>query len=1003
MTSPQSTLKPKFIGWNKPAIELVAERLKRELVPESPEQEGDGAPFPTALCGTLLVVPTAESGRRLRELTAELVGRPVLMPRITVPGNMLPAEDAADGLQMAAAWTKAVSEKAASESGSALFPARPPEGHEEDWVSAQAAELQQLDHQLEQHGIEIGDITRALRQNPRYAAVAQGETSRWEQFAELTREVERQLADWGLRSPKAARLAALGNLAVGQIPERVILACIPQLPEQGKRYLDRLMQLGCRVEIWVNAPEDLAPCFDEYGQPRYDGGKDSWNSLPIPVPDTCIEVAAHSRDMAARTVRWVHERLKAKVEEVALGALDTSCLPDLGSAFADAGWKMLSPSARVALGSAAGLLPSRLRDAADSLAGADAKPAAALLRNPLMLRLYYPENRGWRRFCAGLDTIEQQKFPSRADILLQMIEEQCGGIPGAVPYARHVIGTLMPGIRSRRKMAGTLMQLGTDMQNCFTDPETPHDQLAANLAAALKEYAGIVPDGDSCLCSAHTALSIIETQTAGQSITGLSHEDANIDALGWLEMIYAPGKYMVLAGLHEGCVPEAPSVDAYLPDSLRQGLGMACSAQRRARDSFILAALANARGENLHILVAKERPDGTPATPSSLLLRSEDKLVERINHLFKYPESPVALPPFERGNWYVGEGCRRTDAADAPPAHEHISLIQKDAGNRWENPEEHFSPTLLKRFLACPLRFWLNELLRLNPGDAYQETTGALGARDLGVVVHETIEQFVKRYSGNECDYPKDPPDTAAMQRAILEEFDSRLRSELGEDLPLSMEHQRRTYERKLQDFAELHAGDLQAGWVVMETEKKFSWKLDDKYPLELRVDRMDENRLTGELRVVDYKTGKTPPEEAHLEGMDDADAARYMKLMPEVPLWKDADGGYARWKDLQLPLYKECLQRQSGGKPVRTGYFIISKGTEPVEFAEWDITGAQVESALDCARGAMALIRGGRGLYSAEELGFDPSFSDFGSLAAGGDLKAMLNLPDFTNNSQEQ
>jgi len=73
-----------FLGWDRPAIELVAHRLLEGL--RNPQT---AAQYRRAT----VVVPTAESGRRLREYMAEKAGKALLMPRITLAGQLLTTGD----------------------------------------------------------------------------------------------------------------------------------------------------------------------------------------------------------------------------------------------------------------------------------------------------------------------------------------------------------------------------------------------------------------------------------------------------------------------------------------------------------------------------------------------------------------------------------------------------------------------------------------------------------------------------------------------------------------------------------------------------------------------------------------------------------------------------------------------------------------------------------------------------------------------------------------------
>ena len=73
--------KIEFIGWDKSALELVGEKLLK-LAENEPEN------FRRAT----IVVPTAESGRRLKEWLAEKAGKPLLMPRMKMVGQLIQAQ-----------------------------------------------------------------------------------------------------------------------------------------------------------------------------------------------------------------------------------------------------------------------------------------------------------------------------------------------------------------------------------------------------------------------------------------------------------------------------------------------------------------------------------------------------------------------------------------------------------------------------------------------------------------------------------------------------------------------------------------------------------------------------------------------------------------------------------------------------------------------------------------------------------------------------------------------
>jgi hypothetical protein len=91
-----------FLGWERPTIELVAEKLE-ELNRANPSR------FRRAT----VVVPTAESGRRLREYMAERAGKPLLMPRFTLAGQLIPtdAQGVATEAETLAAWLQVLGQE----------------------------------------------------------------------------------------------------------------------------------------------------------------------------------------------------------------------------------------------------------------------------------------------------------------------------------------------------------------------------------------------------------------------------------------------------------------------------------------------------------------------------------------------------------------------------------------------------------------------------------------------------------------------------------------------------------------------------------------------------------------------------------------------------------------------------------------------------------------------------------------------------------------------------
>src|SRR5205085_3926100 len=98
----------------------------------------------------------------------------------------------------------------------------------------------------------------------------------------------------------------------------------------------------------------------------------------------------------------------------------------------------------------------------------------------------------------------------------------------------------------------------------------------------------------------------------------------------------------IVTTFNEGWVPSSSTADAYLPNRLREALGLMHNDRRLARDAYALSLLCASRRE-LKVIVARRDSQGNPLAPSRLLfMTSPDKVVERACRFFG--ELPAQAP-----------------------------------------------------------------------------------------------------------------------------------------------------------------------------------------------------------------------------------------------------------------------------------------------------------------------------------------------------------------------
>jgi ATP-dependent helicase/nuclease subunit B len=160
---------------------------------------------------------------------------------------------------------------------------------------------------------------------------------------------------------------------------------------------------------------------------------------------------------------------------------------------------------------------------------------------------------------------------------------------------------------------------------------------------------------------------------------------------------------------------------------------------------------------------------------------------------------------------------------------------------------------------------------------------------------------------------------------------------------------------QRLAAAAAVQAQTRAEGWVIEAVERKFQLEIGG-LTISGQIDRIDRHNVTGEIRVLDYKTSDQAarPESAHLR------KARRDERAPEFARCSPDGEQIMVWSDLQLPLYLRALAADHPG-PVSCAYFNLPKAVGETAIVRWeDYTPALAEAAWHCAEGVAAAIRAG-------------------------------------------
>jgi ATP-dependent helicase/nuclease subunit B len=918
---PPSNVRRHFLSWDRPLLAPAVEWLARDW--------RDSGPLDLSRC--LVIVPTRQSGRRLREALAEHAAarnQAVLPPRVLTPeallGQTLTAE-VATPLESTLGWTEIFRALPLDEFRE-VFPVDPP-ARNFGWALRLAREFSKLQLALAEGGRRLGDVAAN-------AGVDVPEAARWQQLRELEARHDEWLAQRARRDPQAAKiLAAAHPVSLPDVEKIVMLATPDPLPLALELLAGHARTLP--VEIVIYAPHHEAENFDPWGRPR----PEKWNGRVLALPDfgTHVHLCADPAEQAERVVEAARGYGNAPAV-LGVGVADAEILPLLERAMVRRGVSAFNPEGRLRRHDGLHALLTALAEVA-------APPAfeavAALARCPDVLAWLHAEAAG--NFSAA-ETLAQ------LDAL----------------HARHLPPTLVAAQAHAGKYpaAGAALAAIAELRTVLVSGAFP-----ANAAAALtKIFAARSLDVNGLLAESAEAWTAIVREVGrafalvGESTLTLAdawefalaafgaelrsddREPGAIDLLGWLELLWEDAPHLIVAGLNDGRVPEAIVGDAFLPEALRGRLGLKTNAERFARDAYLLQALAASRahaGTRLDLLLGKTTSIGDPLRPSRLLLRCPDgELPARVTQLFR---PVVATRP--------GRSWQR--AWQLAP--------------RRLPPPARISVTALRDWLACPFRFYLRHVLKMERSELAKEE---LDARDFGTLVHTALQQLGENAVLRDC------TDSAVLREFLLQQFELAARARYGAALTLPLVVQFESARQRLRAAAEIEAAERAAGWRTERVEWKFALPLGG-LTISGKIDRIDRHR-DGRARVLDYKTGDTAisPELAHWRGWRDEDAAR--------PAWlrcADAAGKPRAWVDLQLPLYLRAVAAELGDV-VECGYFNLPKAAGETAIMAWAGYSRDTQSAAErCAEGIASAVAAGNFWPPTELTGRAAEWDDFAEL----------------------
>jgi RecB family exonuclease len=879
-----------FLGWNKPFLQSVGSYLISRT----------SAAADCDLRSILVVTPSGRAGRRLIEILVGLAdgfSKILVPPRIVTLGglsDLFCGEDKTRAgimerrLALAHACRSVDKDLFVN-----LFPYPPQDAALAQWILL-ARELEKVFYELAASGKEIKDVIRE-------AAEFSGsdlEEGRWRVIGEVFSVYERLMDDAGLLDPTLLLQKGISSAAAKlQYKEILLLGCADL--NEAQRHL--LLCADLPTKSLIFAPQEQQERFDEIGCviPQ------AWNGYSIPLKDDCIAIVSAPIDQA-RHVRNELAALASKyaAADITIGISDESVLCLMREVLAATGVSLHEPSGdSAATGSPARLL-SMLASFAESRRFTD---FAMLVRHPdvetYLVRVGVPAN-----YLIILDSWQKEHLQGQMngflpgehehDRIVSLLYGKILNLMGALGREQRLLGEWPPEIRR------LLVEVYVD-----SDGRQPVNrevfELLGNVLARMEAF----NFSKSEQLSGASVIKLAVHELEEKILTPPVQEGA-LEVLGWLELALDDAPVLLVTGCNEGSVPEVINSDPFLPNALRSRLGLTDNDRRHARDAFFLTAICSSR-EVLKVIAGKMNADGDPLMPSKLLFMcNDDELADRVR---KFSGCENEAEQYR---------CAIIDAAE--PALAHLPKPVK-----LSSPLEKVSVTSLRDYLACPYRFYLRHVLGLKSLD---DGAREMDALVFGTLAHEVLQSFAASEAAQSCD--------AEVIKITLQNLlhQAAVAAFGAHAYPAVLVQLRQLVER-LNAFAKWQASWVADGWRIIESEHAFSGKgvtisvEGRKVALSGRIDRIDHNRLTGEVAVFDYKTGDKShePDQIHRRA--------------------------GEWTDLQLPAYEYALRAMGEKRAIRLGYILLGSDLAKVGEARATWSAAELKDAKECLRETVGKI----------------------------------------------
>jgi|TARA_R100000479_G_scaffold165252_1_gene104541 hypothetical protein len=388
--------------------------------------------------------------------------------------------------------------------------------------------------------------------------------------------------------------------------------------------------------------------------------------------------------------------------------------------------------------------------------------------------------------------------------------------------------------------------------------------------------------------------------TTSLDFEGDAYEGLQI--MGVLETRVLDFETIIVTSVNEGVLPTGKSNASFITYDLKKEFNLPLYTEKDAIYTYHFYHMLQ-RAKDVTLLYNNHSEGINTGEKSRFLLQLE--IEKQANHtLSKTILSPKITPTVQ-----TLKTIEKTDAV--------MQRLQEIAA-------KGFSPSALSSYIRNPIDFYFQKILRLNETEEVEET---VAANTLGTIVHDTLEvlykPFISQFLSSELLKALKP----RIEEDVTKQFKKTFKGgtfNKGKNL-IIFEVAKRYIENFInQEISEIEAGN-EIKIISIENNLDVEVPISElSFPVKIKgkVDRVDE--YNGQLRIVDYKTGKVAQGDVELVDWEEITVdykyskafqvlAYALMMNKEIPI-NNAQAGIISFKNLSSGFLKFGKREKARG-----------------------------------------------------------------------------------------